>query len=93
MIELRFHREFYDGFAVDEAVKVYSPYASMELAREPEGFVVRVTAAGLDLGDSQTANAAASQGINEQTLAAEMANYALGLSVERNAAPEAEPAP
>ena len=41
MIELRFHHELYDGFAVDEAAKVYGPYGTMELVREPEGFVVR----------------------------------------------------
>ncbi len=44
MIELRFHHELYDGFAVDEAAKVYGAFATMDLVREPEGFVVRLTA-------------------------------------------------
>src|SRR5205085_1795892 len=61
MIELRFHRELYDGFAIDEAAKVYGPFAAMELAEEPEGFVVRVTASA-----ETTA-----RGIDERTLCAE----------------------
>jgi hypothetical protein len=72
VIELRFHQELYDGFAVDEAAKVYGAYGSMELSREPEGYVVRVT-----LG------ANAPPGIDERTLAAELANYALGTTVEK----------
>ena len=68
MIELRFHHELYDGFAVDEAAKVYGPYAAMELVREPEGYVVQLTATG---------------DIDERTIAAELANYALGLTVEK----------
>jgi hypothetical protein len=70
MIELRFHHELYDGFAVDEAAKVYGPYASMELVREPEGYVVRL---------------AATADIDERTIAAELSNYALGLTVEKDA--------
>lgn len=73
MIELHFHHELYDGFAVDEAAKVYGPYATMDLVREPMGFVVRVTV---------TADAAV-QGIDERALCAELANYALGLTVEK----------
>jgi hypothetical protein len=72
VIELRFHHELYDGFAVDEAAKVYGPYGAMELVREPEGYVVRVS-----LG------AGAPAGIDERTLAAELANYALGLTIEK----------
>jgi hypothetical protein len=75
MIELRFHHEIYDGFAVDEAAKVYGAYASMDLVREAEGYVVRLRA-------SAEATAA---GIDERVLAAELANYALGLTVERAA--------
>ena len=71
MIELRFHHELYDGFAVDEAAKLYGPYGTLELVREPEGFVVRVTASA--------------EGIDERTLAAELANYALGLTIEKHA--------
>lgn len=74
MIELRFHHELYDGFAIDQAVKVYGPFGTMELAREPGGFVVRVTG---------------SEGMPEGALAAELANYALGLTVEKQGAPQA----
>lgn len=73
MIELRFHRDLYDGFAVDEAAKVYGTYAAMDLAREPETFVVRVTASPETIA----------RGIDERTLCAEMSNYALGLSIEK----------
>jgi hypothetical protein len=78
VIELRFHHELYDGFAVDEAAKVYGPFGTMELEREPAGYVVRVTA---------SADAAA-QGIQERTLAAELANYALGLTIEKQGSRE-----
>ncbi len=73
MIELRFHHDLYDGFAVDEAAKIYGPYAEMELVREPDGYVVRVTASTDSIA----------QGIDERTLSAEMANYALGLTIEK----------
>jgi hypothetical protein len=75
VIELRFHKELYDGFAVDEAAKVYGAYGSLDLSREEEGYVVRVTI-GADT---------ATQGIDERTLAAELANYALGATIERQA--------
>jgi hypothetical protein len=72
MTEVTFHHELYDGFAVDEAAKVYGAYGAMELVREPGGFVVRVTV---------NADVAA-QGIDESTLVAELANYALGKTIE-----------
>src|SRR5262249_2826285 len=72
VIELHFHHDLYDGFAIDEAAKVYGPYAAMELVREPEAYVVRLTATA--------------EGVDERTLAAELGNYALGLSVEREGA-------
>jgi len=75
VIELRFHHELYDGFAVDEAAKVYGPYGTMELVREPSGYVVRVTATA--------------EGIAERTLAAELCNYALGLTIEKQGSGEA----
>jgi hypothetical protein len=71
VIELRFHPDLYDGFAVDEAAKVYGPYGGLTLAREPDAYVVRVTAG--DAADS----------IDERTLAAELSNYALGLTIEK----------
>ena len=88
MIELRFHSELYDGFAIDEAAKVYAPFATCELVREGEGYVVRVSAlpdAGIDA-------------VDERTIAAELSSYALGLTVERQTTdladappPEGEP--
>ncbi len=73
MIELRFHQELYDGFAVDEAAKVYGPYGAVELVRESDAYVVRVT----------VASDGAAPGIDERTLAAELANYALGATIEK----------
>jgi hypothetical protein len=73
VIELRFHHELYDGFAVDEATKVYGSYATMDLIREPEGYVVRLTA-----------SSAAPAHPDEPTIAAELANYALGLTIEKH---------
>lgn len=74
MIELRFHHELYDGFAVDEAVKAYARFAAMEQAREPFGFVVRL----------QASEKAKARGIDEGTIAAELMNYALGKTIERH---------
>jgi hypothetical protein len=74
VIELRFHEELYDGFAIDEAVKAYAEFMSAELFREQQGYVVRVTASP----------AASEQGIDEATVAAELANYALGKTIERS---------
>jgi len=45
----------------------------MELIREPDAYVVRVT-----VSPSQGA-----QGVDERTLAAELSNYALGLTIEK----------
>lgn len=76
MIELRFHNEFYDGFAVDEAAKAYAAFASMDLSRESNGYIVRVTALP----------SAALQGISESDIGAELMNYALGKTIERASA-------
>jgi len=73
VIELRFHEELYDGFAIDEAVKTYAAYATTELSRDSGAYVVKVTAKP----------EATQQGIEERVLSAELANYALGLSIER----------
>lgn len=72
MMELRFHKELYDGFAVDEAAKIYGAYGAMELERTGDGFIVRVT----------VSDDAVAQGIDERTLASEAANYALGKTIE-----------
>jgi hypothetical protein len=73
VIELRFHEELYDGFAIDEAVKTYADFATAEMSRDGTAFVVRVTARP----------EAAERGVTEPVLCAELANYALGLTIER----------
>jgi hypothetical protein len=78
VIELRFHEELYDGFAVDEAVKVYAGFASAELARAGEAYLVRLSASPDALAE----------GLDEATIAAELANYALGKTIERSRQPE-----
>ena len=79
MIELRFHEELYDGFAIDEAVKLYEPYASFTLSRERGGFAVKL-------------EAKADAGVEEGLVAAELANYALGKTIERSRSAQPVPA-
>ncbi len=84
MIELRFHEELYDGAAVDEAAKTYGEYGAMDLVREAGGYVVKLT----------IRPEVAAEGIDELTLASEVANYALGKTIERaGGALGAAPAP
>jgi hypothetical protein len=64
--ELRFHRTLYRGTSVDEAIKVYGAYATLEQLEEGDHWVVRV---------SSTTPA------RERRIARELANYALGLTV------------
>lgn len=71
MIRLRFHREVYSGEAVDEAVKRLARFATMQLEEEADHWVVRVTAK--------------SPG-KERRVAGELANWALGITVERGGA-------
>lgn len=83
MIEVRFHEDLYDGFAIDEAVKLYEPYAAFTLSREAGGFVVKIDARPEEEG-----------GADPALVAAELMNYALGKTIERSravadAAPEA----
>ena len=66
MTELRFHRTLYRGTSVDEAIKVYASYATLEQLEEGDHWVVRV---------SSTSPA------RERRIARELANYALGLTV------------
>lgn len=68
MIELRFAEDLYDGFAVDEAAKIYGAHGSIELSRADGAYVVRVHA---------------HEGVDDRTLAAELANYALGLTIDK----------
>jgi hypothetical protein len=77
--ELRFHQELYDGFAVDEAVKAFAALARFELVREAQGYLVKVEADAAKLPN----------GVDEATLARELANYALGKTIE-NAQRKAE---
>ncbi|MBK7585586.1 MAG: hypothetical protein IPI67_36055 [Myxococcales bacterium] len=68
MIELRFPCDLYSGEAVDAAVKMYAEFARAELEKTEQAFVVRLEAlADQDLG----------------LVADELANYALGATIER----------
>jgi len=67
-VTLRFHRELYDGAAVDAAVKQYDGYAEFELTEDPDYWVVAIA-----LDDDAA----------RRELAGELANYALGLTIER----------
>ena len=80
MIELRFHEELYDGAAIDEALKLYEPYAALSHERQGAGHVVKI-------------EAKADAGIDEALLAAELANYALGRTIERSRTAHIAPAP
>lgn len=66
MIELRFHRELYQGTAVDEALKIFGAHATFEQAEEPAHWIVRLSA---------------NDPAREKRIAGELANYALGLSI------------
>lgn len=73
MTTLVFARDLYSGFAVDRAVKVYAEFASCRLEERPDAWVVEVTS---------------SSGHDERAIADELANYALGATIEeQNAAP------
>ncbi len=73
MIEMRFHPEYYDGFSIDEAVKIFAPFAGTNLRRENDVFIVTVEAT----------KKALDEGLDERTIALELGNYALGLTMER----------
>lgn len=73
MIEMRFHPEYYDGFSIDEAVKIFAPFAGLECRREDEVFIVKV----------EINQKAVADGLDERTIALELSNYALGLTIER----------
>lgn len=69
MIELRFHREIYDGSAIERALGVYRPYGTLTLEEGAVHWIVRVAETP---GDAEHA----------WTLARELANYALGATIE-----------
>lgn len=79
MIELRFHHELYDGFAVDEAAKVFADFAECDLEDDTQGYIVRLKARP----------AALEQGIDERMIGAELMNYALGKTIEKSVAASA----
>lgn len=67
MTELRFHQDLYPATAVDEAVGVYNRFASFELAEDAAHRIVRVSA---------------SSPARERHISLELANYALGLTIQ-----------
>lgn len=73
MIEMRFHPEYYNGFCIDEAAQTFAGYANADFRRENGIFIVTVNAS----------KKALDEGLDEQTIALELANYALGLTIER----------
>lgn len=68
MRELRFHRQVYRGEAVDESVKLFDRFAEFELSEEDEHWIVRLTA---------------NDPARERRIAGELANYALGLTIQQ----------
>ena len=72
MIELRFHRELYDGKAIDEALKTFANYATFEQAEETTHWIVRIS--GKDAA-------------RERRIANELGNFALGLTIKSGGAP------
>ena len=67
MIELRFRSDLYSGYAIDAAAKVYAEFARCELEQSAEAWIVRLTGSGAH---------------DEQIIADELANYALGATIE-----------
>jgi hypothetical protein len=65
---VRFHRDLYPGDVLDEALKVYEPFATIERREEPSHWVVSLTA---------------EKEAREGRIAGELANYALGLTVKK----------
>ncbi len=68
MTELRFPEALYAGPSVDEAVNAFAEHGRFELERRDGDFVVRLSA---------------EEGVDERELADELANMALGLTIER----------
>jgi hypothetical protein len=67
--ELRFHRDLYDGEAVDEAIKTFDRYAKIERSQEDTHWVVRLSC---------------ELPAREQRVAGELGNFALGLTIRRS---------
>ncbi len=70
MTELRFRTDLYAVEAIEQTVAVYEAYATIEREHGEEVDILRVTAP---------------VGVDEEILAAEIANYVLGATVDRDA--------
>jgi len=68
VIEKRFHRELYEASSVDDAVTTFADYATLERADDATHLVVRIAAA---------------DAARERKIAAELANFALGLTIRK----------
>jgi hypothetical protein len=68
MIELRFCRSLYSGQALDQAIKTFAAHAECTREMTDAAWVVEVTARRPD---------------RERMVAHELANFALGLTIER----------
>src|SRR5690606_31788820 len=66
--ELRLHRELYRGEHVDQAIKIYDRFAKIERAEEESHWIVRLEATSPE---------------RERKIAGELANYALGLTIQQ----------
>jgi hypothetical protein len=64
---LRLHRELYARHAVDEAIRVFAPHATLERRDDASHWTVQITAATPE---------------RERRVAGELGNYALGLTVQ-----------
>lgn len=73
MIELSFDESLYDGFAIDEVAKAFEEIATIERERREGAFVLRVSAKPDGGPDAPT----------EEDIAAELANHALGKTIEK----------
>ncbi len=68
MTTLEFHRDLYSGVAVDAAVEAFREVAACELVENSTHWVVIVRPVGAEE--------------DERTVVGELANYALGLTIE-----------
>ncbi len=68
MREVRFHRELYRGELVDQAIRVYERFATIERREEPSHWVVVVSGSSPE---------------RARRVADELANYALGLTIQQ----------
>lgn len=78
MIEIHFHRDLYGAPAVAEAAKVYGAYGTVDVVEGETGWLARVTSSA--------------EGVDDRALAAELSNYALGMTVDLARAEDQAPA-